>query len=365
MANEPKINEPMDIVVVAGMSGAGKTVAIKALEDCGYYPLDHLPADTLSTVLGSLRAKGKARVAVGLDMWDESFLESPLGERAWAAPFEGMGAPRLILLEADSATLARRYGETRRKHPLTLPGRSREGQSLAQALDLEREILQRHKRAGHAVDTSGMSPNTLKAYMKSFLDLKTSQMDICVESFGFKHGSPANCELVFDARCLPNPYYEPELRHQSGLDEPVRDFFSRHPKVDKMARQIAEFVADWKADYERDHRSYLTIGVGCTGGQHRSVYVAEAARKLLAEMGIEARCNHREQQRWAHAHSPAAPAAKPSAPAHAPLAPTMAPLAVRPPAPAGSMPSATPPRPRKSPFQTPDIGVSLQRKPHA
>lgn len=300
----------MDVVVVAGMSGAGKTVAIKALEDCGYYSVDHLPADTLSTVLSSLRDKGESKIAVGLDIWDSGFLEGA-GPEGWRAPFSGLGKLRLILLEAAAPALVRRYGETRRKHPLT-----REGLSLEQAIDAERSILQRHKREGHSVDTSEMSPNTLKAYVKSFLNLKTSQMDICIESFGFKHGAPTTCELIFDVRCLPNPYYESALRPLSGLDAPVQRFFEAHPKPLKMAQQIANFIAEWKPDYERDHRSYLTVGVGCTGGQHRSVFVAELARDLLAQMGVESRAKHREQHRWArthpHEHEPLALAPPPA-----------------------------------------------------
>ena len=300
----------MEIVVVAGMSGAGKTVAIKALEDCGYYPLDHLPADTLSMVLASLAAKGENKIAIGLDVWDPHFLER--GSDAWTTPFAGFGEPRLLLLVASDDELVRRYGETRRRHPLTADGLSLEG-----AIASERRIIERHGQKGQLIDTSDMNPNTLKAYIKSFLDIKTSQMDICLQSFGFKHGSPSTCDLIFDVRCLPNPYYEKSLRALSGLDEPVQSFFGGHPKSEKMARQIASFVSEWKPDYERDHRSYLTVGVGCTGGQHRSVFVAETARQMLADIGVQARCLHREQPRWGKSHgasTPPAPTPKPSHP---------------------------------------------------
>jgi UPF0042 nucleotide-binding protein len=296
---------PMDIIVVAGMSGAGKTVAIKALEDCGYYPLDHLPADTLSLVLASLADKGKTKIAIGLDVWDPHFLEG--SDKSWTRQFAGYGDPRLLLLEASDAELVRRYGETRRRHPLT-----ENGSSLADAIAKERRIMDRHGAQGHRIDTTDMNPNTLKAYIKSTLDLKTSHMDICIESFGFKHGAPTTCDLIFDVRCLPNPYYEKSLRSLSGLDQPVRDFFLKAQKPEKMARQIAQFVTEWKEDYEGDHRSYLTVGVGCTGGQHRSVFVAETIRSLLSDMNIQTRCRHREQQRWGSSHgtAPVAPHSK-------------------------------------------------------
>lgn len=291
------LSAPMDIVIVAGMSGAGKTVALKALEDCGYYPLDHLPADTLTAVLSSLAAKGETKIALGLDVWDTHFLEQ--GASSWTKPFEGFGAPHLILLEASNAALMRRYGETRRLHPL-----SRDGCSLERAIARERSILERHGAMGHMIDTSDMSPNTLKAYVKAFLNLKTSHMDICIESFGFKHGAPTSCDLIYDARCLPNPHYDKDLRPLSGLDVPVQAFFEASGKPRKMAEQITAFISEWKPDYERDHRSYLTIGIGCTGGQHRSVFVAELTRELLEARGVNARCRHRETARWPANHAP-------------------------------------------------------------
>jgi UPF0042 nucleotide-binding protein len=261
------------------------------LEDCGYYPLDHLPADTLPAVLASLASKGETKIAIGLDMWDPHFLSD--ATKAWSGNIIGFGEPKLLLLEAADDAILRRFAETRRRHPL-----AKEGLSLPEAIARERAILEANSRAGHRIDTSGMNPNTLKAYVKSFLDLKTKSLDICIESFGFKHGAPSACDLVFDARCLPNPYYDKSLRPLTGKDEPVKAFFAGQEKPARMAEQIAKFVAEWTPDYERDHRSSLSIGIGCTGGQHRSVYVAELVATLLASQGLEARVLHREKLKW-------------------------------------------------------------------
>lgn len=282
---------PMDLVVVSGLSGAGKTVAIKALEDCGYYCVDHLPADVLEQTLASLRRRGETKVAIGLDPWDQEFVHSVQG-RWEAALREGFSA-RVLILEASAQTLTRRYLETRRSHPL-----QRGGLSLTEALELERSFLLSAPRGAARIDTTDLSANSLKHLVKEFLDLKSAKMGIVVQSFGFKHGPCLEADMVFDARCLPNPYYQLELRPLTGKDEAVRAFFQGQPRMLAMADSICSFVEGWRSDYESDHRERLTVAIGCTGGQHRSVYLAEMVAERLAALGVRARARHRESDRW-------------------------------------------------------------------
>lgn len=280
-----------NVVIISGMSGAGKSVALSALEDCGYYCIDHLPADVLMQTLKCVKDKGIDKIAIGLDPWDTSFVKH--AENKWAQAKAEEFDVKLLVLEAKSDVLVKRYSETRRKHPL-----AHLGHTLEEAIALEYRHLKMVPRGALRIDTSDMAPSTLKHHVKSILNIQIKQLAIVIQSFGFKHGAPLDTDLMFDVRCLPNPYYNIELRPLTGLDPAVQLFLDGEPRVVDMINSITDFVAKWIPDYEKDHRSYLTVGVGCTGGQHRSVYIAEMIGKELIKQGVSVNIRHREELRW-------------------------------------------------------------------
>lgn len=280
----------IEVMMVSGLSGAGKTVAQKTLEDCGYYCIDHLPADLLVSTLYSLKKRGETRIAIGLDLWDPDFMT--LANAHWA----NLGTDytvRTLFLEAQENTLLNRYHETRRQHPL-----QKLGMTLPEALIRERHFLQQTPRGAFRIDTTDLSVHSLRHLIKDYLQLKQHKMRIVVQSFGFKHGPCLDADMSFDVRCLPNPYYQLHLRPLTGKDQAVQDFFGGHERVNHMIDHIEHFVTQWKGDYESDHRENLTIGIGCTGGQHRSVFIAESVTARLQALGLEALSRHRESGRW-------------------------------------------------------------------
>jgi UPF0042 nucleotide-binding protein len=259
----------MRLVLISGLSGSGKSIALNVMEDAGYYCVDNLPASLLPDLLAKLQASGYERVAAAIDMRSGVILaELPdilAGLRAYALEL------RFIFLEARDETLIARFSETRRKHPM-----AGEGVTLAEAIRSERDALKDIAELAYRIDTSNLQPNILRAWVKGFMDIGAGEgLTLLFESFGFKHGIPLDADLVFDVRCLPNPHYDPELRPLSGLDAPVVRYLEAQPDVQRMAGDIRRFVEDWLPSYQRDNRSYLTVALGCTGGQHRSVYLAE------------------------------------------------------------------------------------------
>ncbi len=259
----------MQIVLISGLSGSGKSIALNVLEDAGYYVVDNLPAALLPQLVTHLRDSGSARVAVAVDMRSGTSLAA-LPQQV--EMLRGMVSDlRFIFLEARDDALIARFSETRRRHPLAV-----DGVSLEEAIQRERDALAAVAELGHRVDTSDLHPNTLRAWVKDFIHMEASEgLTLMFESFGFKYGIPLDADLVFDVRCLPNPHYDPDLRPLTGCDAPVIDFLERIPEVGRMAEDIRRFIADWLPAYVRDNRSYLTVAIGCTGGQHRSVYLAE------------------------------------------------------------------------------------------
>lgn len=278
-----------ELIILCGLSGAGKTVAARALEDVGYYCIDHLPATALLPTLLVLKEQGVARIAIGLEMSDPEFLRN--AQTHWDELSKRDFSSRVIVLTCRQDVLLRRYHETRRPHPL-----SRQGMSTESAIALELRALRNIPRGTHLVDTSEMTSLMLTKWMQQFVDESHAGLTIVLQSFGFKNGIPNDTDMMFDARCLPNPYYNTELRPFTGKDPVVVDYFLQLPIMKDFADHIAAFLTTWKGVYEADHRTYLNVGIGCTGGQHRSVYLVENLSKFAA-LGI-VKVRHRDAHHW-------------------------------------------------------------------
>jgi RNase adapter protein RapZ len=258
----------MQLVLISGLSGSGKSIALNVLEDAGYYCVDNLPAPLLAELIGHLRMEGHDHVAVAADMRGGASI-AVLPPQLRQLESAGV-AVRFVFLDARDEVLIQRFSETRRRHPMA------DGEStLAEAIAREREALETLGNLGHHIDTSYIRPNALRAMIKDFVALGSGGLTLLFESFGFKYGLPLDADLVFDVRCLPNPYYDPVLRPLTGRDAPVIDFLQAQPEVLRMFEDLRRFIADWLPAYIRDNRSYLTVALGCTGGQHRSVWFAE------------------------------------------------------------------------------------------
>ena len=259
----------MQIVLISGLSGSGKSIALNVLEDAGYYAVDNLPATLLPQLVAHLRDAGYVRIAVAVDMRSGASIEAlPTQVAVLHTLVDDL---RFIFLEAREDALIARFSETRRRHPL-----AEEQVSLAEAIRRERDALSGIAELGHRIDTSDLHPNTLRAWVKDFIHMaEGTGLILMFQSFGFKYGIPLDADLVFDVRCLPNPHYDPVLRPLTGRDQPVIGFLENLPEVARMEGDIARFLHNWLPAYVRDNRSYLTVAIGCTGGQHRSVYLAE------------------------------------------------------------------------------------------
>ncbi|MDR1062745.1 MAG: RNase adapter RapZ [Azoarcus sp.] len=259
----------MQLVLISGLSGSGKSIALKVLEDAGYYAVDNLPSMLLPQLVTSLRSTGCRRIAVSVDVRSgESVAALP---RQMAALRELAEDLRCIFLDARDDTLIARFSETRRRHPL-----AGENVSLEEAIRREREMLDEIFLLGHRIDTSDMHPNTLRNRVRDFVEAEVGEgLTLMFQSFGFKYGIPLDADMVFDVRCLPNPYYDPQLRPLTGHDPEVIAYFAQLPEIDRMIEDIRRFVAAWLPSFICDNRSYLTVAIGCTGGQHRSIYIAE------------------------------------------------------------------------------------------
>ena len=256
----------MRLIVVSGLSGAGKSVALGVLEDCGCYVVDNLPATYLAAVVRDLGAGGHEQVAVSVDA--RSAALPALGENLDALRAQGVEC-RVLFLQASDEALLRRYAETRRRHPLTGT------RTLAEAISEERRMLEHVARLGHRIDTSGMAARQLRNWVREFAGASPFARTLLFESFGYSHGIPLDADWVVDARMLPNPHYEDALRPLTGLDAPVAAFLDAQEPVQRFRDDIRAFLERWLPDVELDNRSYLTVAIGCTGGRHRSVYLAE------------------------------------------------------------------------------------------
>lgn len=274
------MREQMRLIIVSGLSGSGKSVALHVLEDLGYYCIDNLPAALLKSLLEELTSAGGSladRVAVGVDARNPQRDIEALPELVDELRSNNVQT-EVLFLQASDDVLLKRYSESRRRHPLS--GR---GLELRAAIARERELLgQIINAADLTIDTTRTSVYELGDLIRERVDRRGSNMlSVLIESFGFKHGIPADADFVFDLRCLPNPYWQSELRPLTGLDEPVADFLNSNALFRRMYEDILAFLTRWIPEYVSYDRGYLTVGIGCTGGQHRSVHMTE---KLAAAL---------------------------------------------------------------------------------
>ena len=271
----------MEMILITGMSGSGKSVALHALEDAGYYCVDNLPPELLSPFVALKRPHNAPKVAIAIDVRSATSL--PLVPHQ-LRELQAQGVEvQSLFLDANTDTLVRRFSETRRLHPLSRIDATDQHRALVDAIELERDLLSEMREQAHVIDTSMIRSAQLQAYVKALIRNTGRQLTLVFESFAFKRGVPLDADYVFDVRMLPNPHYEAGLRNLTGLDLPVVDFLKLHPEVDDMFRHIEQFLAHWLQALVRDHRSYVTVAVGCTGGQHRSVYLVEALAAAFGE----------------------------------------------------------------------------------
>jgi len=274
----PATPSPREVVLVTGISGSGKSVALHALEDAGYFCVDNLPPELLREFLHVEQQRQERRVAIAMDVRSVGSLPHLLPLLAELRR-EGV-IFRSLFLDASSDALVRRFSETRRPHPLSKLEAGGDGhRALLDAIELERELLADMREASTVIDTSELRPAQLRGWVRDLVQARAAALTLVFESFAFKHGVPRDADFVFDVRVLPNPYYIRELRPHSGRDAPVAEYLMSQPEVIEMIDQIEAFLRRWLPAFEEDQRSYLTVAVGCTGGQHRSVYAVE----LLAE----------------------------------------------------------------------------------
>ncbi len=269
----------MELIIVTGLSGSGKSIALRVLEDSGYYCIDNLPATLLPQISHHLDATNQHKVAISID--SRSAALEALPNAIEMLKSSGI-LVKVLFLESSVETLVKRFSETRRKHPL-----SNADTTLAESISHERELLAGITDLGHHIDTSNLSANTLRNYIVDFISQAdnsqaSSGLVLLFTSFGFKNGLPLDADFVFDVRSLPNPHYDPTLRPLTGKDSAVRVFLETQPQVIEMLADIQHYVEKWLPSFNQDNRSYVTVAIGCTGGQHRSVYFVEQLYKYFS-----------------------------------------------------------------------------------
>ncbi|MEW7991584.1 MAG: RNase adapter RapZ [Candidatus Thiodiazotropha sp.] len=286
------MSEWIKLQIVSGLSGSGKTIALHTLEDMGYYCIDNLPISLLISVADHLIGEPEAifsKTAVGIDARSQPSQISTLPNMVDDIRRRGLDC-KVLFLDTMAETLIKRFSETRRKHPLT-----NEQRSLPEAIRYERELLAPVIEAADLrIDTTHTNLHELRDMVRHRIGGEEGRVSILFESFGFKHGLPRDVDFVFDARCLPNPYWQEELRAFNGMEAPVADYLASHSEVTGMLSDMIDFLARWIPAFEADGRSYLTIAVGCTGGQHRSVFLVERLARHFAQAGLDVMSRHRE-----------------------------------------------------------------------
>jgi UPF0042 nucleotide-binding protein len=276
----------VQLFLISGLSGSGKSVALKVLEDSGYYCVDNLPADLLAALVEYLQHAGYSNIAVSIDVRSANSVQR-LPSLLQQIKQQGVDV-HVLFLDAQSDTLVKRFSETRRLHPLSDGVRT-----LPECVSYERELLTEISNVGHHIDTTELNANALRAWIKQFIKVDRARLTLLFQSFGFKNGIPLDADLVFDVRCLPNPHYNPVLQPLTGLDAAVIEFLEHTPSAQNMFGDIRDFVERWLPSFVADNRSYLTVAIGCTVGQHRSVYFAEKLA-LYFEQQQQVLVRHRE-----------------------------------------------------------------------
>lgn len=283
----------MKLLIVSGLSGSGKSIALDTLEDCGYYCIDNLPVTLLEDFISHVMLvdiKTYAKTAIGIDARNQSESLAAFSESLLLIRSKGIDC-EIIFMQAEEATLLKRYSETRRRHPLTdlnIP--------LKEALKLEKEMLTPiAKHASVVIDTSRTHYHQLRDLIRDQIgERDITHISLQFQSFGFKHGVPLDADFVFDARSLPNPYWVPDLRGLTGKDQPVVDFLKEQPLVGELLKDVIDFLQRWIPRFEAEGRSYLTVAIGCTGGQHRSVYLVDALASHFKTPSLNVIARHRE-----------------------------------------------------------------------
>jgi UPF0042 nucleotide-binding protein len=286
----------LDLVLITGMSGSGKSVALHALEDAGYYCVDNLPPELLTAFIALQHEQQATRVAIAMDV--RSGVSLPIVPQQLEALRQDGVSLRSLFLDATTDALLRRYSETRRRHPLSRQeGRNdvpEQERVLVQAIELERELLADLRDGADVIDTSLIRPAQLQSYIKALISApQSSALTLVFESFAFKRGVPLDADYVFDVRMLPNPHYVPALRPLTGRDAPVVEWLREHDDVARMYDDIEQFLSRWLDALARDHRSYVTVAIGCTGGQHRSVFLVEQLARAFGTRWVALK-RHRE-----------------------------------------------------------------------
>ena len=286
----------LDLVLITGMSGSGKSVALHALEDAGYYCVDNLPPELLTAFIALQHEQQATRVAIAMDV--RSGVSLPIVPQQLEALRQDGVSLRSLFLEATTDALLRRYSETRRRHPMSRQeGRNdvpEQERVLVQAIELERELLADLRDGADVIDTSLIRPAQLQSYIKALISApQSSALTLVFESFAFKRGVPLDADYVFDVRMLPNPHYVPTLRPLTGRDAPVVEWLRGHDDVARMYDDIEQFLSRWLDALARDHRSYVTVAIGCTGGQHRSVFLVEQLARAFGTRWVALK-RHRE-----------------------------------------------------------------------
>lgn len=266
----------MRVVIITGMSGSGKSVALNVLEDLGYYCVDNLPPALLASLVQTLQDEGVKHLAVAVDVRSAGNSSSLEQLPQTIATLRTMAHDlKILFLSANTHTLVARFSETRRSHPLSHRHPQSGQHTLIECIAQERDLLAPIETLAHVLDTSELSSNKLRAWVKELVAIEPSSLILSFESFAFKHGVPMDADFVFDVRALPNPFYDLQLRPLSGRDAPVAEYLAAQPPVTEMLGDIRGFIEKWLPTFKKDNRSYLTVAIGCTGGQHRSVYIAE------------------------------------------------------------------------------------------